>query len=252
MAKKTLLYLVQQVLNDLDSDYVNSIDDSEEAQQVASIIQSCYEELIANRNWPHLKKLLQLEASGSTSKPNYMRIPENVKELVQIRYDAKKLGDTKLKYVDIKYLHPDEFLKKIGNRNSDLPTITLVTDFSGIPLQVVNNKAPEYWTSFDDEYVVFDSFDLAVDTTLKKSKVQTICYVEPDWEMTDDFIPDLPAEAFALLEAESKSTASLVIKQMANQKQEQKAGRQQRWLARKAWKAKGGVRFEDYGRKSRK
>jgi len=39
---------------------------------------------------------------------------------------------------------------------------------------------------------------------------------------------------------------------MANQKAEQKAGRQQRWLSRKAWRAKGGILYENYGRKGRK
>ena len=37
----TLLDMVQDVLNDLDSDEVNDIDDTIEAQQIAQIIKSC-------------------------------------------------------------------------------------------------------------------------------------------------------------------------------------------------------------------
>jgi hypothetical protein len=65
------------------------------------------------------------------------------------------------------------------------------------------------------------------------------------------FIPDLPIEAFPLLEEESKSTAFFTLKQMANQKAEQKANRQSKWLSRKAWRAAGGVKFQNYGRKGR-
>ena len=39
---------------------------------------------------------------------------------------------------------------------------------------------------------------------------------------------------------------------MVNEKAEQKATRQNRWLARKAWRAHGGVRYDDYGRRGRK
>ena len=39
---------------------------------------------------------------------------------------------------------------------------------------------------------------------------------------------------------------------MANQKAEQKAARQQRWLSRKAWRIEGGIEYENYGRSFRK
>jgi hypothetical protein len=75
---------------------------------------------------------------------------------------------------------------------------------------------------------------------------------KPKWVHMDDAIPDLPEEAFAALEEEAKSTAFVAIKQMANQKAEQKAARQNRWLSRKAWRAHGGIQYENYGRKGRR
>ena len=65
--RMTLLEIVQDVLNDIDSDNVNSIRDTVESEQVAAIVKSCYFEMIGNRNWPHLKKLFQLEHSESIS-----------------------------------------------------------------------------------------------------------------------------------------------------------------------------------------
>jgi hypothetical protein len=249
--KKTLLQITQSILNDMDSDFVNSIDDTVEAQQVATIVKDCYEELIANRNWPHLKKLVQFDAVG-TSKPVYMKLPDRVKEVISFKYNVAKLGETKVVYRDVKYLQPEEFLEKVNSRNSDLDNVIEVVDDSGISILVYNNKAPEYYTSFDDVYIICDSYNVEVDDALKKSKTQTSCYMFPSWEHSDDAYPDIPEEAFPLLLEEAKSTAFLVLKQMANQKAEQKAARQNRWLSRKAWSVGGGVVFSDYGRRSKK
>lgn len=42
MAKRTLLDIVQEILNDMDSDEVTSINDTIESLQVANIVRSCY------------------------------------------------------------------------------------------------------------------------------------------------------------------------------------------------------------------
>lgn len=249
MAKKTLLQMTQDILNDLDSDEVNSINDTVESAQVAQIIRTCYEEVCSNRNWPNQKKVIQLEASGTTSRPNYLTIPEGIKELVSFKYDSIKNGETRIQYKDVKFLYPDEFLAHTNQRNSDNTNVDQVQDDSGVVFLILNDKAPEFWTTFDDEWLICDSYDSVVDDTLKKAKTQAIVYKEATWSHTDDFIPELPEEAFSMLIEEAKSTAFLVLKQMANQKAEQKANRQQRWLSRKAWKLQGGIRYPSYGRK---
>ncbi len=40
--KYTLLEIVQEILSDMDSDEVNSIDDTTESEQVATIVKSTY------------------------------------------------------------------------------------------------------------------------------------------------------------------------------------------------------------------
>lgn len=249
--KYTLLEVVIDVLNDMDADAVNGIDDTVEAQQVAQIAKTCFNEMISNRDWPHLRKLSQLESSGDLAKPSHMRIPDNVKKLEWIKYNKIREDETRIRYEDVKYLYPDEFLKITNNRNSDNSNVQEVVDFSGTTLLVFDNAAPTYWTSFDDNWIVFDSYNSALDDTLKKSKTQVLLVRDPIWVGEDDAIPDLPEEAFAAYVEEVKSTAFLALKQMANQKAEQKAARQNRWLSRKAWKAKGGVRYDSYGRKDR-
>lgn len=250
--KMTLLEMTQDILNDIDSDEVNSIDDTVESQQVAQIIKTCYFEMIANRNWPHLRKLIQLEAANDILKPNYLTIDSRLKEVVQIEYNCVKDDSERFEYKEINFLHPDEFLRVISGRNIDNSNVEVVEDFSGAKLLILNDVAPSFWTTFDDKYIVTDSWNKNVDDTLKKSKTRCIAYMLPTWERKDESIPDLPAEAFPALLAEAKSTAFVALKQMVNQKAEQKAGRQQRWLSRKAWSIEGGVRYEDYGRKGRR
>lgn len=250
--KLTLLEMVQDILSDMVSDEVNSIDDTVESQAVANIIKSTYQAMLANRNWPHTRKLFQLESLVDIDKPNYLRLPDSLKELVSIEYDTIKFGEVDSNYREMKYKYPDEFLRMVSLRKSSDSTVKKVIDPSGVTLLILNNKAPEYYTSFDDVNVVFDSYDSAVDTTLKTSKTNCVAFIIPEWDRSDNAIPDLPVDAFPALLAEAKSTAFYNIKQMTNQKEELKANKQNRWLARKAWRTHGGVRTEDYGRRGRR
>lgn len=249
--KMTLFEIVSDILNEMDSDAVNSISDTIESEQVAQIVKSCYYEMMGNRNWPHLRKLFQMEHAGDLTKPNYLKIPDSLKELELFRYECQS-EDGNIVQKEIKFEYPDVFLKRISSRNSNNSDISTVIDYSGSKLLILNNAAPSYWTSFDDKYIVTDSYDSQEDDTLKKSKTSCLGYIHPSWTHSDTFIPDLPSEAFPALLAEAKSTSFNSVKQMMNQKAEQKASRQQRWLARKAWTLNGGVRYEDYGRKGRR
>lgn len=251
--KQTLLEIVQGILNELDTDDVNSIEDTVEAMQVSHIVKNCYLAMCANRNWPHQRRLTQVQHSGTPDKPTHLKLPENVKELVFFKYDKTKKDSTEdITYQEIHYLYPDEFLRMVSSRNMNTPNTMEVIDNSGVSLVVKTNQAPSYWTSFDDDYIVCDSFDKNVDDALKKSKTQCLLYVSPVWIHRDDAVPDLPSEAFPALVEEAKSTSFLTLKQMANEKAEVKAQKQQRWLARKAWRAHGGIRYDNYGRRSRK
>lgn len=249
---KTLLEYVNYILSAMDSDTVNSISDTVEAEQVAQIVRNSYEAMMSNRNWPHLKQAIKLSASGSLAKPSHMILESSVKELLFINYNSAAYGETRKKYLPIKWREPDEFLRAINNRNSDSDTVDIIQDYSGVELLITNDKAPNYFTTFDDTHIVFDSYDSAVESTLQSSKVQAQGYVFPTWVHDDSAIPDLPQEAESALLAEAMSSCMFKLKQMQDVKSEQEAGRQQRWLARKAWRTKGGVRYPNFGRVSRK
>ena len=252
MSKRTLLDMVQEILNDIDSDEVESIDDTVESEQVVSILKSTYYAMMSNRDWPHLRRSIQITGIGDTTKPTHMKLQDGIKEMCFINYNKVKNGETRKRYEEIEYLQPDHFLHKTNLRNNDDSDTVAITDTGGIEILIKNDVPPKYYTSFDDEYLVFDSYDSTVDTTLQESKVQAMAYVMPDWTSEDTFIPDLPENAFTALVEEAKSRASFRLKQVADQKAEQEAGRQNRWLARKARRVAGGIQYPNYGRVSRK
>lgn len=250
--KQNLLEMVQDILSDMDGDFVESINDTDEATQVAQIIKSTYYAMMSNRNWPHTARAINLEPVGDINRPTHMKINEEIKELISVYYDKARDPSDRIDYRQIQYVDPDQFLRYTNRRNNNDPNTLVVLDNSGIKLMVLTNKAPEIFTSFNDNDLVFDSYDSVVDSTLQSVKFQARAYVIPIFEMVDTFIPDLPGEAFAALIEESKSKAQLKLKSTQDVKAEQEAGRQNRWLSRKAWRAHSPDIYPfDYGRRPR-
>ena len=249
MAKMTELEMVQDILSEMDSDEVNSIYDTVESTQVAQILKTTYLEMMSNRNWPHLLKLVQFDSSTNIALPTHQKLGVDVKELSFVKYDCRKAGETRRDYKSIAYLHPEDFLNKTNSRDNDQSNVIVVTDPTLVELLVINDKAPDYFTSFDEETLVFDSYDNTVGSTLITARFQCQAYVMPEWNDGDDFVPDLPSEAFAALLEEAKSVAFHTLKQVNNDKAEQKARRQQRWLSQKAWAVSDLELYPDFGRK---
>lgn len=217
MIRMTLLDMVKSILSAMVSDPVNSITDSaettEEALVVAEIIKDTYYELLGREQWDFLKSMGVLDAYGNVDFPNYLVSPVSVSQLRNVRYNVTKVSDTNTKIKDMLYRTPEDFLDHIYNRNSSDSNIQLVEDPSGIPLFIRTDKAPEYYTSFDDKNLVFDSYDNTVDSALQSSKSVVIFTKSPAWEVDDDFIPELPIQMFPLLLAEAKQAAFNYLKQ---------------------------------------
>lgn len=254
MAKLTLLEITQDVLNDLDGDEVNSIDDTIESIQVAAIIRSTFLAAMSKRTWPHTRRLVQLTTSGDTDTPTHVTLPDNIKELCTVNYalvtNLAEQGN--YRYRECKYLDPDNFLRVTNARSLNQGHTISVTDpDSLVPLLIVNNLGPTYFTSFDDKTLIFDAFDSAVDDTLQTNKFQVIAYTNPVWVHEDSAIPDLPEDAFPGLVEESKSRASIKLRQQVDQASAAEAQSQKRYMARKDWVVAGGIKFPNYGRQGK-
>lgn len=237
--KLSLLDIVQRVLSSMDSDEVNSINDTIESLQVADIVRDEYFDLYSLGTWKNATKLGTLSSSADNTKPTHMILPENV-----IALDF-------IKYLDVKitYKEPEDFLLLVDGRNSDNDDIFVSTDVSGISLKIKNNAVPLYWTSFDDNNIVFDSWVLADEAVMQTINTKCSYRTMPVFSLIDTFVPDMPSDAFSTLVASCKSTAYLQLKQMRNGIQERKSRRGENWMAQNNWRASGGFQHKGYGRK---
>jgi hypothetical protein len=249
MTKQTLLEITQTILSDMDGDEVNSIVDTEEASQVARIVKNNYLAMMSNTIWPHTRRALTLEPRSSSLFPTYMTVKDSLKELVSVYYNTRKLESLRDSYVLMTYLEPDQFLYKTNLRDNSKDNVVTTIDDSGIKIFVLDNKAPEYYTSFNDIDIVFDSFDKQVDTTIQVSKVQAVGYIIPPFELSDNFIPDLPVDSFSLLIERSTAAAQFKLRQFQDLTAAQESIKQSRWMSRKSWTVNGGIKYPNYGKR---
>jgi hypothetical protein len=233
--KKTLLEIVQDILNDLDSDSVNSIDDTIEATQVANIVAQTYFDLISDRVIPEHFELFRLVALSDSERPNYMALADNVANLHTVWYNKSTDGDQE--YVEIHWRDPLDFLRHTSARNSSAADTKIVLDFnSDTELLIFTDRMPFMYTSFDNKHVVFDSHDVAIDTTLQESKSRAYGELIPTVTLTNGFTFDFEAKYFPYLIAEAKSRSFSVLHKTLDSKVEQVARRHKGFIQREKYR----------------
>lgn len=247
----TLLELTQDILNDTDSDPVDSYLDTTESQQVAQILKTTYFNIIDGKDWPHLFNLFQLTETSATT-PTHLNIANTVVKVMWVKYDKRSATDTRSKYLEVEYKEPEEFINILNARVSDATNVDIITDPSGLPLLILNDKPPTYYTSFTDDTIVLDSYDSAVETYLKTAKNQCHGKIYPSVTLSDGLYFDLPTEMFSYLLAEAKATSFQVLKQITNQKAEVHSVSQRRRMSWEAHNLNRNNRYPDFGRRSKK
>lgn len=247
--KPTLLEMVQDILEDINGDEVNSITDTEESEQVAGHIKKTYRNIVSNSNWFHTRELVTLTPRSDSNYPTHFLVNEDVKKLEKVRYNKQKSGASDKDYQDIEFKPFDEFMTYTGGRKSSASNVQTVIDDSGIELFIKTDKAPDYYTTIDDVNIIFDSYDSDVDNTLQQSKLQAWGLVIPRFEVSDSFVPNLPPDAFALLIEEATSRCNYKMRQLADPDSKANALKQSRWLSRQNWVVEGGIKYPNYGRR---
>lgn len=230
MAKLTLLEMTQDILESMDSDEVNSIADTVESNQVAKGIITTYYELFAGLSKPSREGLIKLDSLSNPLLPNYMAIPSNVKSIKWIRYNGKL----------IEYAEPELFMTWSFDRsNNDPDSIVKVLDpQAAVDIWIFNNEDPTYWTTFDNNYIVFNGYDSNFDSTLMQSKTTCWGQIDPVFEFKDDaYAPYLNGDDYPGLLAEAKSYCFINYKQVSNNKEEQKSKRQRVRHQNDEWRA---------------
>ena len=166
MAKMTLLEMTQNILSAMDSDEVNSINDTVESQQVAEIIKETFYDLFSDIELPERVGIIKLEGLGDLDRPNYLRLPDNVVSITWVKYKDAQNEE----YRELQYLNPGEFLHRILQNRPTTENTTFITDATGVGYYLKNNEQPRYYTILNDKYLVTDSYDATYDSTLQASK----------------------------------------------------------------------------------
>ena len=238
--KRTLLELTQSILNDLDSEPVNSISDTEEATQIASVIRDTYFNIVAVRATPEHDRLLKLTALSDNTKPTHFLYPTNCKEIRVFEYDNR----------EVYWREPIDFLNNMANPSGD-NTVTVLDPLSSTNIYIRNDKNPRYYTSFDNQYIVCDSYDSAVDNTLQESKTRCWGVIYPTFTMADSFTPDLDEPMVPYLLAEAKSVCFSIFKSGSDPKIEQAALRLKSFVQNDRFKTTRPNKRNFYGRRGR-
>jgi hypothetical protein len=256
--KLTVLDLTQLILSSLNSDEVNSIGDTAEAMQVANCIKTSYLNMQGRYDLPEHNQLIQLQPSTNATEPVLMFRPDHVNRIEWFKYynlpsinnpsnsqfehdlnlDISEQGESGIagpSYGAVRILDSEQFINMVNSFNtqdSDVKTfnLTVTNAASGEPSNFLfnykNDKIPQYCCVIQNYFIVFDSYDSSVDSTLQASKTLCLGWVVPVFELQDTFIPDLDEAQVPMLLNEAKSLAFLELKNRPHQKAEQEVLRQ--------------------------
>lgn len=251
----TLLEIVQLILSSLDSDEVNSWNDTVESTQVGHLLKSVFYDIAVDLNLPEHETIFELEASGDNTKPVIMTIPDNVTRIDWIKYDNKETADTYQDYKTVEFKPIDKFIEFVQNRReetSNVGEVTVTLNNEDFEFIYRSDEFPNCYTTTDDKTLIFDAYKSTEDTTLQKSK--TMCYgqVYPSFSLDNSFVPDLDPTQFSYYINRAKARAFAELKQTENQEAFGEARRQKIVLQKRKQRVKGETMFDrlpKYGRK---
>lgn len=227
--KPALLSMTQSILSSMSSDEINSISDTTESLQITEILKQTYFNILARSKLPMQEELFQLNASTDEALPVLMYRPDNVAKMDWVKYYDESVSSSPPQYKYVTILPVTQFIDIVNGFNTDetnVDTFTFTANNKSFNFNFKNDRQPQFCTSIENYYVIFDSFDDAVDTTLQASKTECWGEVLPIWSNTDTFVPDLDDQQFPLLLNEAKALAFYELKQQPHAKAEQEARRQ--------------------------
>lgn len=220
--RKTLLEIVQDTLTLMESEPVNSLSDSIEAEDVASICEATYYDTLVYHEVPDHAGLIKLEALSDNTFPTHFKYPASANRIEKVWYDVST--DESREYSPVYWCDPLEFLQYTDKRSSDFVDVLDKTQQTN--LRIGTDAPPTKYTSFDNKYIVMDSYKSTVDASLRESKVRAYGNKYPDFNRFDDtYYPELPDVLFPYYIAECKSRALDAFKGGTTQKTEQAARR---------------------------
>lgn len=217
--KSTLLEMVQAILSAMDSDEANSITDGVESNQVALLLKNLYYDIAVEINLPEHETLFELEASGDSTKPVLMTLPDNVAEVKFIKYNNKISTETHQNYKPVCLESFQSFLDRtqsLREESTGVASMDVSMNNETFDFLHRTDTMPAFYTVVDDHQLIFDAYDNTEDTTLQKSKTMCLATVYPVFTLTDTFVPDLDVSQFPYFLNRAKVRAFAELKQTQN------------------------------------
>ena len=183
------------MLTATDSENVTGVGQTEDAGMCVNIANREFERLISGYRWRHTRTLGKLEV---TSNLNEMTLPTTA-----IALDPNTMyyaGDR------VYWMDHDRFLAYTITRNTSESNISEVNN-----VHVYTDRNPQYFTSFNDSTIVFDSYPNS--SGLLKANTDVIVYTQPTSRLNaDGEYFDLPSQAYPALSQRCIAKAVLEIK----------------------------------------
>jgi len=252
MAKRTILQLIQQLGEGIGSDEIDSLNETIEASEIATILEQTVTEVISRKRWEFIAdRVRQLDArAGGSTQLNTLVIPSDVTRVNCLKY--RNTDNTVTEFTEILYLQPCEFLELVQGRNSSDDNITAIANADGVLINVITDAPPTRWTSFDEENITFDAYDatvgtgsLVVDSVIIADIVPVIDYTDPTATLK------VPERMETLIYNEALSTCAIRLRQTVDPKAERVARRQHIAMREHEHITNKDIKEANYGRRSR-
>jgi hypothetical protein len=178
---------------------------------------------------------------------NTLLIPDDVTLIKCLRYK-----DDNGKFYDVTYLQACDFLTKLQSRTATQDDIDVIVNSDGVALNAKNNIVPQYWTSFDEETITFDAYNLATGNGNLIADSVIIADVMPSTDFTDpEAVLNIPERMETLVFNEALVTCNYRIRQTRDPRADRVARRQGISLRENEHKTNKDKQVRRYGRQSR-
>lgn len=190
----SLLDVVQKTLDAMDGDEVNTVAATTESRQVMTNAEIVYNDIITTAELPEQYRLYSLDPSNDTDIPIVMYRPTAYETMDWVKYKRtvdEDSGDTRL-WTMMVPVALEEFLKRSDGLNPDDDNVSTMTlELAGTDLEInyYTDRSPDYFTTFDDTTILFNSIDTSVEATLQSSKTLAYGQYTTQFLGIDSFTP---------------------------------------------------------------
>lgn len=142
------------------------------------------------------------------------------------------------KYYLVKWKSPEDFIQMCNARDPNATNVQ-ITQYGpdDVSLTVYTDRAPAYWTSIDDNYILFDSYNSDVESSIVANKTQVYVSRERgELTLLDEEIVDLPSNVMSYFMSKLLTNAYAQVTQQINPKAEQRESRTRTRSQRAKWR----------------